>query len=122
MLAAGVRARLRRRDRLADRHAACGLNRGASGGWDELQAQLHNELLATRQKPLSGPVELERDRLTASELRVARLAADGRSNLEVAQTLYISVKTVDTHLSRVYAKLGLSGQGARRELATALKP
>ena len=53
-------------------------------------------------------------------MRVSRLAAEGRSNLEIAQQLYVSVKTVDTHLSRAYGKLGLSGQGARRGLADAL--
>jgi DNA-binding CsgD family transcriptional regulator len=55
--------------------------------------------------------------LTASELRVARLAADGHSNPEIAQELYVSLKTVETHLSHVYAKLGLAGQGSRRALA-----
>jgi DNA-binding CsgD family transcriptional regulator len=60
------------------------------------------------------------DALTASELRVARLAADGRTNPEIAQELYVSLKTVETHLSHAYGKLGLGGQGARDGLATAL--
>jgi DNA-binding CsgD family transcriptional regulator len=51
---------------------------------------------------------------------VARIAAAGRSNREIAQELYVSPKTIDTHLSHVYAKLGLAGQGARRRLADAL--
>jgi DNA-binding NarL/FixJ family response regulator len=61
------------------------------------------------------------DALTASELRVARLAAEGRSNPEVAQELFVSLKTVETHLSHAYAKLRLSGPGARRQLAAALE-
>ena len=49
--------------------------------------------------------------LTASELRVARLAADGRSNTDIAQELYVTVKTVETHLGHVYRKLGITGRG-----------
>jgi DNA-binding CsgD family transcriptional regulator len=60
------------------------------------------------------------DSLTASELRVARLAATGRTNPEIAQELYISLKTVEMHISRAYSKLDLSGKAARRGLAQAL--
>jgi len=55
--------------------------------------------------------------LTPSELRVARLAAEGRTNREIAHELYVALKTVEGHLARAYAKLEISG---RRELATAL--
>jgi DNA-binding CsgD family transcriptional regulator len=54
------------------------------------------------------------DELTPSERRVAELVAEGRSNKEVASTLVVTVKTVESHLSRVYAKLGLH---SRAELA-----
>ena len=60
------------------------------------------------------------DALTASELRTARLAAGGRSNAEVAQELFVSLKTVETHISHAYAKLGLTGPGARRQLTSVL--
>lgn len=60
------------------------------------------------------------DALTASELRTARLVARGRSNAEVAQELFVSLKTVETHLSHVYAKLGLAGSGARHQLTAVL--
>jgi DNA-binding CsgD family transcriptional regulator len=49
--------------------------------------------------------------LTPSELRVARLAAQGRSNREIADTLVISVRTVEMHLGRTYAKLGIGSRG-----------
>jgi DNA-binding CsgD family transcriptional regulator len=45
--------------------------------------------------------------LTAQEQRVARLAAAGASNAEVARQLYLSVSTVETHLEHIYAKLGI---------------
>ena len=57
------------------------------------------------------------DQLTVSERRVAELAAEGHSNPEIAQTLYVTRKTVETHLGRVYRKLGISG---RMKLAQAL--
>ena len=58
-----------------------------------------------------GPATEE---LTPSEHRVAALVAEGRSNKEVAGALVVTVKTVESHLSRIYAKLGLH---SRAELA-----
>jgi len=58
--------------------------------------------------------------LTASEQRVARLAAHGATNPEIAQELFVSLKTIETHLSHVYKKLGLAGRGARERLREAL--
>ena len=57
------------------------------------------------------------DSLTASERRIAELASGGRSNRDIAQDLFVSPKTVENHLGRVYMKLGING---RRELAAAL--
>jgi DNA-binding CsgD family transcriptional regulator len=53
--------------------------------------------------------------LTASQRRVAQLAARGRTNREIASELYLSLKTVEAHLRETYNKLGIS---SRRELAT----
>jgi DNA-binding CsgD family transcriptional regulator len=55
--------------------------------------------------------------LTASERRIAELVAEGQSNKEVAAALFISAKTVDVTLSRIYAKLGIH---SRTELARQL--
>jgi DNA-binding CsgD family transcriptional regulator len=55
--------------------------------------------------------------LTPSELRVVRLAADGRSNREIAHELYVTLKTIEGHLSRAYTKLGIDG---RAQLARVL--
>jgi DNA-binding CsgD family transcriptional regulator len=59
--------------------------------------------------------------LTPTEARMARLAADGRSNREIAQELYVTLKTVESTLGRAYAKLGISGRGAREALPAALE-
>ncbi|MDP8909541.1 MAG: helix-turn-helix transcriptional regulator, partial [Chloroflexota bacterium] len=48
--------------------------------------------------------------LTASELRVARLAAAGLTNREIAQQLYVTRKTVEMHVSNALKKLGISSR------------
>lgn len=55
--------------------------------------------------------------LTPSELRVARLAAEGRSNREIAQALFVTQKTVENHLTRTFRKLDVQSRG---ELAALL--
>ena len=76
----------------------------------------NEELAATGARPrkllLTGL-----DSLTASERRVAQLAAEDMSNKDIAQALFVTVKTVEVHLSRVYRKLDIQ---SRRELAGAL--
>ena len=57
--------------------------------------------------------------LTPSERRIAERAAAGASNPELAQALFVTVKTVEMHLSNAYRKLGIS---SRRELERALTP
>jgi DNA-binding CsgD family transcriptional regulator len=57
------------------------------------------------------------DALTPSELRVARLAAEGCTNREVAQALFITTKTVADHLGSSYSKLSIT---SRDQLADAL--
>ncbi|MGW0521891.1 AAA family ATPase [Crossiella sp. NPDC003009] len=63
------------------------------------------------------PVFAGPEALTASERRVAGLAAAGRANREIAQELFVTPKTVENHLGRIYTKLGITG---RRDLAQAL--
>jgi DNA-binding CsgD family transcriptional regulator len=57
------------------------------------------------------------DALTAGERRVAELAAAGVSNKEIAQSLFVTLRTVEMHLSNAYTKLEIR---SRHELATAL--
>ena len=63
-----------------------------------------------------GPRRHSQIELTATELRVAELAASGLTNREVAQATFMSAKTVETHLASVYRKLGIHSRaelGAR---------
>ena len=57
------------------------------------------------------------DSLTPSEQRIARMAADGMSNAEIAQALFLSRKTIEMHLAHAYEKLGVR---SRTELPGAL--
>ena len=59
-----------------------------------------------------------RDRLTAQELQIAHLAAEGLSNREVGERLFLSHRTVGGHLYRIFPKLGITG---RAQLRNALK-
>jgi DNA-binding CsgD family transcriptional regulator/RecA/RadA recombinase len=91
--------------------------RGASASSAEGRV---TELLA-RCGPLTSPalepVLAAGEELTGREREVARLAAAGRTSPEIAETLFLSVRTVDTHLHRVYRKLQVEG---RHQLAEAL--
>jgi DNA-binding CsgD family transcriptional regulator len=72
--------------------------------------QARAELIAAGAKPRRDAIT-GRDALTAGELRVARLAAGGLTNREIAQALFITAKTAKGHLSRVYHKLGITCRG-----------
>jgi DNA-binding CsgD family transcriptional regulator len=60
-----------------------------------------------------------RDRLTAHELHIAQLAAEGLTNRQIGQRLYLSHRTVSTHLHRIFPKLGITSRSA---LGAALRP
>jgi DNA-binding CsgD family transcriptional regulator len=78
--------------------------------------QARAELIAAGAKPRRDAIT-GRDALTAGELRVARLAAQGLTNREIAQALFITTKTAKAHLGHVYRKLDVTRRG---QLANAL--
>ncbi len=93
-----------------------GLELAAHCGAAPLAAQARAEIsligLRPRRTALSG-----RDALTAAEHRVSQMAAQGQTNRQIAQALFLSEKTIENHLTHAYAKLGIA---SRRELAKAL--
>jgi DNA-binding CsgD family transcriptional regulator len=111
-------AGLRRANRRADARPPLrrGLELAMICGATPLSERAETELLATGARlgriALSGV-----ESLTPSERRVADLAASGASNREIAQALFVTVKTVEVHLSSAYRKLDIA---SRRELSGAL--
>jgi DNA-binding CsgD family transcriptional regulator len=85
-------------------------------GANLLSEEAHEELLAAGARPrrlvLSGA-----DALTPSERRIAAMAAEGLSNREIAQALFVTPRTVEMHLSSAFRKLGIS---SRTQLPAAL--
>ena len=79
---------------------------------ERARTALHAAGARPRRTALTGP-----DAMTPSEARVAHLAATGQSNREIAQTLFITVKTVENHLGNVYRTLGVGNRvGLARQL------
>jgi class 3 adenylate cyclase/DNA-binding CsgD family transcriptional regulator len=111
-------AALRRANNRADARELLreGLDLAVRCSSQPLVARAEEELAATGARPrrllLSGV-----ESLTASEKRVAKFAAEGLSNKDIAQALFVTTKTVEVHLSNVYRKLGI---GSRTELPQAL--
>ena len=111
---------LRRQRRVAESR---GVLRAARETFDALgcapwSAQARRELRASGERSRRRVPEA-RDQLTAQELQIAQLAADGLSNREIGEQLFLSHRTVSTHLYRVFPKLGIT---SRAELNAALAP
>jgi DNA-binding CsgD family transcriptional regulator len=100
-----ARQRLREGVELARRVGAFGL-----------AGRANEEIAATGARPRTV-FQTGLDALTASERRVGQLAADGMTNKEIAQTLFVTIKTVEVHLSHAYRKLEIS---SRAQLQSAL--
>ena len=94
-----------------------GLDLAVRAGALRLAERARTELAAAGARP-RREFWTGRDALTPSELRVARMAAEGRTSQEIAQALFVTTKTIDTHLNHIYAKLSIN---SRRQLASALR-
>ena len=85
-------------------------------GMERLREHARQELVLAGGRPrrvrVTGPQSL-----TAAQQQVARIAAAGRSNRQIAEELFVTIKTVETHLAAVYRKLGIA---TRDELADRL--
>ncbi|MER6510580.1 BREX system ATP-binding domain-containing protein [Nonomuraea sp. NPDC001636] len=84
-------------------------------GADGFAERARHELLATGEKVRKRTADTADD-LTPQEEQVARMARDGRTNAEIGAELYISARTVEWHLRKVFGKLGIT---SRRELRDA---
>ena len=85
-------------------------------GMDAFAARARRELIATGEKVRKPGVET-RDQLTPQEEQIARLARDGLSNPQIGARLFLSARTVEWHLHKIFTKLGIS---SRRELHAAM--
>ena len=110
---AGLGAHLRRAGRRAEARTPLlrALDLAERTGAVPLAARVRAELLAAGARPrrtaVTGP-----DALTSTERRVAGLAADGLSNRQIAQHLFITQATVETHLRHAFHKLGITSRAA----------
>jgi DNA-binding CsgD family transcriptional regulator len=85
-------------------------------GMEAFAERARHELLAvgeTMRQPTAEPTST----LSAQEAHIARLAADGRTNPEIAAQLFLSARTVEWHLRKIFTKLGVS---SRRQLQAAI--
>jgi DNA-binding CsgD family transcriptional regulator len=85
-------------------------------GMEAFAERARSELLATGEKVRRRTIEA-RDRLTAQEAQVALLARDGMTNPEIGARLFLSARTVEWHLGKIFTKIGIS---SRRDLHSAL--
>jgi DNA-binding CsgD family transcriptional regulator len=112
----GAALRRRRQRRLARAPLSEALDTTMRLGARALAARAREELSATGARPRT-PYRRGVESLTVSERRVARLAASQRTNRDIAEELYVSVKTVESHLGSIYRKLDIS---SRAQLPAAL--
>jgi DNA-binding CsgD family transcriptional regulator len=109
---------LRRANRRVDRRAQlrAAYHKLTSIGMEAFAERARRELLATGERVRKRTVET-RDELTAQERQIARLVRAGLSKPEIGARLFLSPRTVEWHLRKVFSKLG---PHSRRELAAAL--
>ena len=111
-----LRRENRRLDARHQLHAAHHLLAGM--GADAFAERARRELLATGEKVRRREVDTY-SQLTSQEEHIVRLAREGRTNPEIAAELFISTRTVEWHLRKVFAKLGIS---SRRDLHSTVPP
>ncbi len=87
-------------------------------GAAELEKRAHDELFATGARPRRAAVSGVRS-LTPSEHRVATMAAEGMTNREIAQALFVTEKTVEMHLSNAYRKLSITSRSRLADVLAA---
>jgi DNA-binding CsgD family transcriptional regulator len=97
------------------------LDLAARCGARPLAARVREELKATGARP-RRVWRTGLEALSPRELRVVQLAAEGRTNREIAHQLYVTLKTIEGHLARAYTKLGIERRGQLSQFFGAKKP
>ena len=114
---------LRRQRRVADSRAPLRVSRdtfdalGCASWSDRARRELRASGETSRRRDSEA-----RDRLTAQELQIAQLAATGHTNREIGARLYLSHRTIATHLYRVFPKLGVTARGQLSAALSADRP
>ena len=103
---AGTRA-VTELERALETFVACGARRDAAAAERELR-RLGRRVPSRARRSVSSGEGIRS--LTERELEVARLVVDRRTNPEIAAELFLSIKTVETHLRNIFAKLGASSR------------
>jgi DNA-binding CsgD family transcriptional regulator len=112
----GAALRRRRQPAAAREPLRQALDLARACGARPLAQQAEHELRAAGARPRRDRIT-GRDALTGTELRVAHLAIEGMTNRQIAEALFVTKKTVESHLAHIYQKLGIQ---ARNELQQAL--
>ncbi|MEU5943299.1 AAA family ATPase [Micromonospora sp. NPDC047548] len=111
---------LRRQRRIAEsrtplRDARDAFDAMGCAAWsDQARRELRASGEASRRRDVAAS-----DQLTAQELQIAQLAAQGLSNRDIGQQLYLSHRTIGTHLYRIFPKLGITSRGELRSALSA---
>jgi DNA-binding CsgD family transcriptional regulator len=111
-----LRRERRRRDARAQLRMAHGLFESIGAGAFDERARI--ELLATGERVAPRAIEQPIEELTAQEARIARLVSEGSTNPQIAQQLYISPRTVEYHLHKIFRKLDVT---TRTQLAALVR-